>query len=127
MKPRLKLSNAGTLSLVAPGITGLNPHAMRQLIWRHYGSLAAFAKRFSIRYDIVCAATAFNTAATGGKIDDVRALLGLPARPSKRALKRQARVHFARRPTKASAPEAPEAQSASAKAGTAGTPTEARV
>lgn len=94
MKPRLKLSNAGTLSLVAPGLTGLSPHATRRLIWRHHGSLAAFATRFGIRYDSVCAATAFNTAATGSKIDDVRALLGLPARPSKRTA-------FARRPVKA--------------------------
>lgn len=150
MKPRLKLLNDGSLTLVAPGLTGNSPLATRRLIWRHYGSLAAFARRFNLRYDIVCAATAARTVNTGSKVAHVKAMLGLPARQSRREERRQnskaqiaaalapyarlqcepiaaARTPYARPPAKSSAPEAPEAQSASAKAGRAGTPTEVRV
>lgn len=130
MKPRLKLSTSGTLTLVTPGITGLSPHATRRLIWRHHGSLAAFAKRFGIRYDIVCAATTLHNVSRGPKVAAVQTLLGLPIRLSKREQKRHtskalidaAMAPFARLPVEARAPEAPAAQSARANAGTAGNP-----
>lgn len=137
MKPRLKLSANGTLTLLTEGVTGLSRHQTRQLIWKHHGSILTFAKRFSLPYDLVCIATGCaNATSTGQRITTVRGLLGLPTQPRKRTSSRQLRASktppgeacadYVGRPTKASAPEAPEAQSASAKTGTAGTRTGAR-
>ena len=97
MKPRLKLSTAGTLTLLAEGVTGLSQHETRRLIWKHHGTLAAFSKRFGLRYDLVCISTgSVKTITTTGKIAEVRGLLGLPTRQTKRPRKRRLTAQEAR-------------------------------
>lgn len=83
MKPHLKLSAAGNLLLLTDGISGLSQQQTRKFIKRHYGSLQAFAQRFDLPYQAVCDATrSYDSSQCGGRIADVRRLLGLPSSPS---------------------------------------------
>ena len=83
MKPRLKLTVASQLLLLTDGSSGLSQLQTRIFIKRHYGTLIAFAQRFGLPYQAVCDATRrHNASECGGRIADVRRLLGLPSTPS---------------------------------------------
>ena len=87
MKPHLKLSVTGQLFLLADGTSGLTQQQTRKFIKLHYGSLIAFSQAFDLPYQPVCDATrADDTSDCGGRIADVRRLLGLPISPAGRAL-----------------------------------------
>lgn len=79
MKPHLKLSATGQLLLLVDGNSGLTQQETRRFIKRHYGTVLAFAKKFDLQYDIVCFATRrHDSSHVGGRVADMRRLLGLP-------------------------------------------------
>lgn len=83
MKPRLKLSTSGKISLLTPGKVEWKEYAARRFIRSHYGSLQAFAIRFALPYAAVCNAVdnpRFER--TAGPVATVRQLLGLPSNPT---------------------------------------------
>lgn len=91
MKPRLKLSLAGKLTLIAEGESGLSEEEVRESIYQRFETLTAFAKHFDRPYESVCAASSHPSAANrGGKTAEVRRILGLPVRTKRIALAQMA-------------------------------------
>lgn len=87
MKPRLKISTSGKLTLLAQGVSGLTQQETKKLIRQRFGSLSHFASRFGLRYDALCYATSGNYAAkSAGYVAEVRCILGLPSQPTKAGL-----------------------------------------
>lgn len=79
MKPRLKLTASGKLVLISEGESGFTEDQVRGQIFRHHGTLTAFAKRFDLPYTVVCDATGHpNAKLRAGRVAEVRRLLGLP-------------------------------------------------
>lgn len=87
MKPRLKYAMNGRLSVVAPGRNPWGEENARKFVIEHYGSLAAFAKRYRLPYNSVVAALKVDQGSEkmAGKVAHVRQVLGLPSRPTFRA------------------------------------------
>lgn len=100
IKPRLKLSATGKLSVVAPGELGWNARQARSYIQRHYGSVGKFAARFALSYAAACLATRpgrdSSVSRIAGDVSHIRSMLGLRTEPTPHAV-RLAQVHPKRR------------------------------
>lgn len=119
MKPHLKLSINGRISVLRPAITGMPESEMKRRIGQHYGSMSAFAVRFGFRYsDVVTALCMDNNERTStggilsaaGGVSEVRQVLGLFSRPSKAAIAQvaaQARWRKTKQARYAPAPQPP--------------------
>lgn len=88
MKPRLKPTRNGGLRVVQVGSNPWAEVSARQFVREHYGSLLAFAERYHLSYGAVCIALRPSGRAMhmAGQVAVIRHLLGLPSRPSRRAL-----------------------------------------
>lgn len=87
MKPRLKRMSDGRLLVVAPGLNPWGETSARTFLLEHYGSIAAFAKRFALPYDAVCTALrGWPAPQMAGQVALVRQILGLPSNPSSTAI-----------------------------------------
>lgn len=87
MKPRLKLTIDGHISVVIPGTNPWDENSARLFLIEHYGSVKAFTRRFGLSYSAACVALATPWASErAGKVAKVRQALGLACSPTKQAL-----------------------------------------
>lgn len=95
MKPRLKPMRSGGLRVVQVGSNPWTEVSARQFVREHYGSLFAFAGRYRFSYGAVCVALRSNGRAMhmAGQVAVIRGVLGLPSRPSQRALQGAAAIN----------------------------------
>lgn len=89
MKPHLKLSTHGRITVLRPAIKGWLESEAKRRLQDQYGSMAAFAERFGFKYSDVLTALCVDGdhyATAAGGIASVRQALGLKSTPSKTAL-----------------------------------------
>jgi hypothetical protein len=84
MKPRLKLNNNGTLTVLQPGELPWDSYAAVLFIKRHYGSRMDFCVRYRLNYNKFCNALRNDTTAASqaGDAAQIRQMLGLRSNPS---------------------------------------------
>lgn len=83
MKPHLKLSTQGHLTVVRASEMGWKCEIAKAAVLKHYGSMAAFARLYRLEYRHVQDALESDWAAErAGGIAHVRQLLGLKSNPS---------------------------------------------
>jgi hypothetical protein len=86
MKPRLKLSTKGRLTLISPGVSGMDEAETKLFIKKHFLSMANFAKKFRLNYNAFYPAMQPYGVHCAGKTAQYRQLCGLPSTPSRAAL-----------------------------------------
>lgn len=95
MKPRLKLSITGRLTLLREGLSGLNEDQTKRSLQKSHGSLLAFSRKHGVNYAGLCSSFNVQSERFAGNVATARQLLGLPSNPTKGNL--SLAVHHAKR------------------------------
>lgn len=86
-KPRLKLKLNGHIEVLVSVESGLNAEALRLLMKRLSGSVSRYCASMHLDYESVIKVLNWPNGHEAGRLGYTRALLGLPVRPSRQALR----------------------------------------